>query len=64
MTQRTIPQNALDEMIRWLAQQSEPRGGNATSAGGSKEEARPLTQNKRTLHKRRVLYRLMRDFGF
>ena len=67
MTRRPIPPNAIDEMIRWLSQQSKPRDSNSRTDGTAcAEDAEADTERvtARPVLKRRVLYRLMKDFDF
>lgn len=55
MTKPPILPNALDELIRWLSQQSQPRDSSV-----------PLDTARVTARraiKRRILYRLKRDFN-
>jgi len=65
MTRRPIPPNALDEMIRWLSQQSKPRDSNARADGAASAEGAEFDAARATARpvlRRRVLYRLMKDF--
>ena len=65
MTRRPLPPNVLDEMIRWWSQQSKPRDSNSRADGtacaeGAEADTERVTA--RSVLKRRVLYRLMKDF--
>lgn len=65
MTKPPIPPNVLDELIRWLSQQSKPRDSDTQADGSTGVDRAEIDTARATVRrvvKRRILYGLMKRF--